>query len=592
MPAVCQLSVIFALVCFELVIISLIALKFILASIGLFCVFSLSGQQNLDKQTLMLMSPAERCRLTLLDTLQYIDSADFVACYDQMMQYAREENDLKWQWLLEYHRFRNRGGLKLDQTQIFQLLDDLEQKAKKKQWPVEVMVIQHYRKFEQYNRKIIGYEQMYAYLLDEHEHMTGLGMDRFRDYEIPDLMYHSGKFMFDLEDDGNALIYFQIGEQYAEFMRTRHHILILTLNHLQTIYQRNEDNTSAIRYAQKINESIHHIRKYDSSMADFCHFWEGMSSIDLASMLIQEHKFAEGEQAADHGYLLAQKVATVHSIYQLGEFEALLPLISIKLELNKIGEAESLLKRAEQIWAGIEKTDENYFKPIRLWQNKAKLAEIKGNFGLSLQFRKTADALKDSLQRRTNIRKLEKIQQKIQAQSYSAKIQQLEADKKMQVGVSFLMVLIISLVAGMVTISLRKKRRLTQLELEAARQELEAYIQHFREKSELAESLRQEINQLSANSERSEQLQNLLQSTILTEQDWIQFRLQFEKIYPNFMDTQKRNYPEITQAELRYLVLEQLQLSTTEMARMLGVSDGSIRQTRSRLRKKMASSLS
>jgi hypothetical protein len=263
-----------------------------------------------------------------------------------------------------------------------------------------------------------------------------------------------------------------------------------------------------------------------------------------------------------------------------------LPLIAIKLELNKIAEAESLLKRAEHVWATIEKTDDNYFKPIRFWQNKAKFAEIQGNYGLSLQFRKMADELKDSLQRRTNDRKLKKIQ----AQHYAVKIQQIEADKKMQVGWLLFVVLIIGLTAGIALLRLRKKRKLAQLELLAAQQELEVYIRHFKEKSEMAESLKQEINQLSSNSERSEHLQNLLQSTILTEQDWKQFRIQFEKIYPHFIDTQRTNYPEITQAELRYLVLEHLQLSTTEMARMLGVSDGSIRQTRSRLRKKMAMS--
>lgn len=537
-----------------------------------------------------MLKPAERCRWAFIDTLQYLDSAHFVARYDLMMRFAREENDTQWQWLLDYHRFRNRGGLKLEQREIFELMDKLQDKANDEGWEVEGLVIQHYRKFEEYNQKTIGYEQMYAYLLDELARMKALGMERFRDYEIPDLMYHSGKFMFDLEDDDNALLFLQTGEQYAEFMRTRHHVLILTLNHIQTIFQRNEDMASAIRYAQKVRESAANILKHDPSMLQFCRFWEGMSSIDLASMLFQERKFNEGEQEADRGYALAKMATPEHSIYQLGEFEALMPLISIKIELNKFKEAESLLNRAETIWDGIERADNNYFKPIRFWQAKAKVAEIKGDYVLSLRFLKMADDLKDSLKRRTNARKLEKIQQKLQAQNYAAKIQQIEADKKMHIGWLLFALFLISLGAGYTTWKHRKKRKQAQLELLAARQELEAYIRHFKEKSELADRLKQEINQLSANSERSAHLQNLLQSTILTEQDWTLFRAQFEKIYPNFIDNQKNNYPEITQAELRYLVLEQLQLNTTEMARMLGVSDGSIRQTRSRLRKKMASS--
>ena len=81
-------------------------------------------------------------------------------------------------------------------------------------------------------------------------------------------------------------------------------------------------------------------------------------------------------------------------------------------------------------------------------------------------------------------------------------------------------------------------------------------------------------------------MEQLTHSTILTDDDWLRFRSIFEKAHPDFMAAQKLLCPGLTPAELRYLVLEKLQLSTHEMAQMLGVSDNTIRQTRARLRRK------
>jgi DNA-directed RNA polymerase specialized sigma subunit len=103
----------------------------------------------------------------------------------------------------------------------------------------------------------------------------------------------------------------------------------------------------------------------------------------------------------------------------------------------------------------------------------------------------------------------------------------------------------------------------------------------------LSENLKAEIDRLSSIGENNTYLEQLVTSTILTNDDWVQFRIVFEKVHPNFINEQKLQFPDLTQAELRYLVLEKLQLSTKEMANMLGVSDGAIRQIKSRLKLKI-----
>lgn len=111
-------------------------------------------------------------------------------------------------------------------------------------------------------------------------------------------------------------------------------------------------------------------------------------------------------------------------------------------------------------------------------------------------------------------------------------------------------------------------------------------VNYFQEKTELAKNLRTELQRFSTAGEQSQHLEQLLGSTLFSEGDWLRFRSVFEKVYPEFIAEQKALYPGLTPGELRYLVLEKLQLSTREMARMLGVSDNTVRQKRARLQRK------
>lgn len=485
--------------------------------------------------------------------------------------------------MLDFLRFKNRRTLNLRREQTLSLLANLENRAKDEDWPVEGIVARHYAHFERFNEKKITLEPLYAYLLSEFSRMQELSFEQFQDYDISDLMYHSGEFMFHLEDYDNALQFLLVGERFMIPRKTRYHTLVLTLNHIQSIYQQQKDYFRGIEYAQKILRITDSIQLSDSGAAEFCRFWKCLTTIDVASMLIQQRKFAEGEKFADQGYAMMTTAQTgEQDPYLEGELNALLPLISIKLELNKISDAESLLKRGDDIWAKIGHKEYNYFKQIKLWEAHARIAEIRGNYAASMRYLRLVEPLQDSLDRQTDSRKLGKIKQRVEAQRYVEKIKLIEREKLIQA--RLLYTALIGFL-GLAFFAYWNYRR-QQNKRSKAVTELEAYIQSLLEKTGQAAVEVQKNDPHPDQEERRQHLQELLQSTILTEQDWVQFRALFEKVYPNFMEEQKTLYPDITQAELRYLVLEKLQLSTQEMARMLGVSDGTIRQTRFRLRKK------
>lgn len=480
------------------------------------------------------LSPAERWRATLQSDLRYLDSVAFTTQYRHLADVAVQEHDHKSRWVLDFLRFKNRGNLKSHREQIFELLADLKSRAIAKNWPIETLIAQHYGQFEQFDAKKISVEQQFAYLLDEFSRMKELGVEQFRDYDVSDLMYHSAKFMFDLEDHDNALQFLLVGERFLDPLKTRRTTLVLTLNHIQSIYQQRNDYSKGIEYAKKIIRATDSIRWHDPDAQEFYRFWQGLATIDIASMLLQQQKFAEGEKFADQGYVLTTSVqAGAQETLLEGEFDAIMPLFFIKLKLNKIVEAEHLLQRADRIWT--------------------------------------------------------KIGQRVEARKYTEKIKLIEREKQTQTRLFYAALFGLLLVAMFAYWNYRRlqnNRRQAAAALEAAQRNLETYIQHFLEKSEQAENLRVEITRFSSEGDRNQYLQELLRSTILTEQDWVQFQALFEKVYPDFIQEQKKRYPEITQAELRYLVLEKLELNTQAMAKMLGVSYGTIRQTRFRLRKK------
>lgn len=83
-------------------------------------------------------------------------------------------------------------------------------------------------------------------------------------------------------------------------------------------------------------------------------------------------------------------------------------------------------------------------------------------------------------------------------------------------------------------------------------------------------------------------MEQLQTTTILTQAEWDTFQKLFDEVHPGYRVQIKQDHPKITSAELRYLLLEKLQLSTKEMAAMLGISPNAVQVTRHRLQKKLS----
>lgn len=71
------------------------------------------------------------------------------------------------------------------------------------------------------------------------------------------------------------------------------------------------------------------------------------------------------------------------------------------------------------------------------------------------------------------------------------------------------------------------------------------------------------------------------------EKNWDDFRIVFERVHENFFERLKKHGSALTSSELRLVALLKMNLSSPDIATMLGISQDSLRISRYRLRKKL-----
>ncbi len=100
-------------------------------------------------------------------------------------------------------------------------------------------------------------------------------------------------------------------------------------------------------------------------------------------------------------------------------------------------------------------------------------------------------------------------------------------------------------------------------------------------------SLPGESNPLRKNTPNDDDIEALFQTSLLTETDWQRFQKHFEKVFPGILNRLKIQFPELSTAELRLVLLSKMGLKSKETANLLGISPDSVRKLKYRFKKKM-----
>lgn len=289
---------------------------------------------------------------------------------------------------------------------------------------------------------------------------------------------------------------------------------------------------------------------------------------------------------------------------------AQIALVGVFIKAGKWDEAAALLQKAE----AISKSKPYYMSSRRgiaeikldLFQGLDRISEIP-------DIRREIKMLDDSLRLTDGEQTLNKTHLMTQKTLYQQKI--TKANEKLSSRNNLLVIFVLVAGIGFVLFGwhlLRLKKNeaqrkaqydslITALEKEKVgfertlmetRQTLQDQVQYLKSKNQYIEQLNSEIEtiRLSASShleEKEGKLHQLLESHLMTEENWQIFRRQFQKEYPEFYGNLSLEFPEITPANLRVILLQKLGFSQVEISRLLGITQDAVKKSRQRLKRKL-----
>ncbi len=157
---------------------------------------------------------------------------------------------------------------------------------------------------------------------------------------------------------------------------------------------------------------------------------------------------------------------------------------------------------------------------------------------------------------------------------------------------ALLAMLILTIMAALfMFLFLRARIRARKKELDMKNHQLMQYARTMLEKTELAEQLKQQLVSVKTTATmpdlKTEHVSQILQSVILTDDDWEEFKALFEQVHYGFFADLRIKFPDLTLAETRLAALLKMGLTTREIANMLAISTESANKARYRLRKKL-----
>lgn len=263
-----------------------------------------------------------------------------------------------------------------------------------------------------------------------------------------------------------------------------------------------------------------------------------------------------------------------------------IPLADIFIHQNSLDQAWEYLQLCKEYinQSGQQSRYIAYYKVLKNWY----LA--KNNHLQAIRYQDSATMAIDNNRARFNAIQLLRAQQKVDKQQIEAsqlKLMLLRQNTNFKI--LFLIIIIFSIIALAVVLynNIRKKhlarQKAREEELNQAKTKLESFAKAITDKNNIIEHLQQ----LQENVENTQYINELRQSTVLTESDWNQFLVTFDKAYTGYFIRLKNKVPGITPAETRMVMLSKLKLSHKEMAEVLAISPQTSRITWHRLRKKI-----
>ncbi|MBP6577585.1 MAG: hypothetical protein KA796_03240 [Chryseobacterium sp.] len=401
-----------------------------------------------------------------------------------------------------------------------------------------------------------------------------------------------GYFMGTIGDTNEAIHYLQKAEQFAEPNSKE---LAAIQDNIGFYYLEQNQIENAKRYlskaetvAKNINDQIRYAKV-------------------LGNLGLLEYKKGNLDKAVE----LLRKDLTISKKFRSHNNTnyARILLSKILIDKNQINEAKSLLSEAGKFAESKMQLKKDVFE---IEQLKLRIAQQENNPEQELISLRKLNELEKQLTNSDSEKNLERSNILAQKERYANKLslanaqfekEQLKNKAIIVVSVLLFFIIILLIIFNRKQLKTRKDKydkTVLRLELEKVKSEqkfletnqtLSSYSTYLTEKNEQIELLNKELWKIKNSSSSSiekekQQLQKLLDSHLMTDESWRNFKDAFQKEYPDYFQTLLADFPDLTESNLRITSLMKLGLSNQEISSLLGITIEAVKKSKQRLRKR------
>ncbi|GAA4401057.1 hypothetical protein GCM10023187_14840 [Nibrella viscosa] len=331
--------------------------------------------------------------------------------------------------------------------------------------------------------------------------------------------------------------------------------------------------------------------------------WEGILNGNIGVTYFEQKQYDQAISYLTKGIDFTRKTSLWDNFPRFSTKLAL-----IYLERGQIRQAYTIAQQALQAAKRADEVGE-YLPLSRYLAEPYKVVadcyRAMGNYEKAFRYADSARVAETQWKQQMNIALKHRAEIAIEQERFQAREQQLQQEKERQLLLrnALLALTILSLLVVLLLYNRRQlkdrhrrqqlqaEKQLAEAELQSAQALLNQLRQGVQQKSRLIDQYEAEFS-VSADgpaigSNQYQLLNDLRHSVILTDDDWHQFVDVFEKVHPGFFYRLKTQLPDLTPAETRFMALSRLSYTAREMAHMLGVSPGAVRQYRHTIRCKL-----
>jgi tetratricopeptide (TPR) repeat protein len=375
-------------------------------------------------------------------------------------------------------------------------------------------------------------------------------------------------------------------------------------------YYRYEDHVNAIRYMNEalatpgidpndngmtmyntIGLSYKELKKYDSSMLYLDRAyetaqrirdsgWIGILSGNIGELYYLQKNYKDAIIRLEESITLCL-ASNIKRNAVLGACR----LAGIYLDQDNIPAAESWLNKLAPVRDGMSLW-QGYTAAQRFYAVTARLYAAKGNMSMAYKYADYSLTAKDSAHAEQMEINRVKAAEKAEYVQHKLELSQVAHEKQTQFFIRNSLIIVIALLTllGLLFIN---RQRLQKKKLVA---ELDAITSKLIKSGESPANGDEQITAVQKEedlADEAEAFSKLENSSLLTNEQWEEFRKLFDKVHKGFLSNLKRKLPDLSQTDIRFIALTKLKLSSREMASMLGVSPSTICIYKFRLRKKL-----